>query len=84
MIYGPFCPLKQNALEISATQHALEGLQRAGEMMNRAAESIAGATPEKGEGNLVKDIVDLKVARHMFKANIIVLKEIGNFDIFRL
>ncbi|MBZ0272468.1 hypothetical protein K8I61_10555 [bacterium] len=52
--------------------NALRGMQRSWNLLDRAARSIAKSNGQ--DENLVSNVVDLKVAKVMHKANVEVLK----------
>ncbi|MCB1153052.1 MAG: hypothetical protein H6684_06310 [Deltaproteobacteria bacterium] len=60
-------------MKVHATQTAVQGMQKAQQKALDAATSIA----ENGvNGDVVQDIVDLKVAKHEFSANVKMLQQI--------
>jgi predicted lipid-binding transport protein (Tim44 family) len=59
---------------VSAIRSAVSGMHKALEKLNKAADSIAKIGTTKDDGDLPQDVVDIKTAKHEYKANIAVLK----------
>ncbi len=58
---------------IGAIQQAMQGLKKAGDMVEKAADDIA-KMPVKGDTDLPQDIVTLSLAKHTQSANVSVIK----------
>jgi flagellar basal body rod protein FlgC len=59
---------------VSAIKSALSGMAKAVEKLGKAADNISKVGTTKDDTNLPQDIVDIKTAKHEYKANIAVLK----------
>ena len=59
---------------INAFYSALSGIRAAEQQTQKAADGISRFSIEKDDTNLVRDIVDLKTAKHALKANVNVMK----------
>ena len=62
-------------MQANAVQSALRGMNKAKETVDEAARHIASGD-ESGEGrDIIEDIVDLRLGKHMLEANALVLKK---------
>ncbi len=65
---------------VGAIQAAIDGINKAYEKMNKGADSIANIGKAGENGDLVEDIVEIKMAKHSLKANVAVLKAQKEMD----
>ncbi len=59
---------------VNAIRSALSGMSKAINKMNKAADNVAKVGTTKDDTNLPQDIVDIKTAKHEYKANVAVIK----------
>ncbi len=63
-------------MHIAAMQSAMQGIENARQIVERAAESISSPDSDPGGPGFVQDIVDLKSGENLLKVNVAVLKRI--------
>jgi hypothetical protein len=63
-----------HGMKVNTMDTALAGIQKAQDLANKAAESIANPDTVLREDKLIEDIVDLKLAKTIQEANIAVIK----------
>lgn len=65
---------------VSTVQSALTGMAKALEKLGKAADSISKMGTTKDDSDFIKDIVDIKMAKHSYKANIALLEKQKEVD----